>query len=335
MTDNQSTEPAAKPTSLLSDDAQWSKSATERLMAAAAEERAAEEAKAEATETPAAPAAPPPKTSPKPKPKPESAPAAAKEADGEKLTVRERVALREHKEALEAQAQQLRAALVQQFNAAAGTLAQREARTAALEHAAEQGDHDGMAQILGHKDWNAFQNHLIGTLASPGYKETRALQRQVAQERAEREAERQRGVLAQQQAAAAANMRQLAKDLAESEDPICRAHADDPQFIDAIYSIQKEYWDGRTTIRPEKALRAKRRAGPPLIEQLDALADRHTRGRSGGTTSSAASPKSKATAPLQASKPKSFDALADGRAHQRKETDWLKRSIAKLQESMD
>ena len=330
MADTEDTQTETPAKSLVSEDAQWVKRGA-ALLAASTNEGPTDDVDAEPSTHAAAP------SKPKPKPSPKTAPLAAKDADPEKLTVREKVALREQREAIQREAAQLRAQLIQQAEQIGGSLAQREAQAAALAQANENGDYDAMARILGHKDWNALQEDLINNIASPTHKQTKALQRQLEQDRAEREAERQRVAQAQQEAHSRARFQQLSRELEQSEDPVCRAHSGDPEFVRAIQKVQAEYHDGRTTIRPERALRAKRRAGPPLIQQLDELADRHNRGRSGGNSSGApaAPAKPKPTAPARPAKPKPFDALAEGRKQQQRDTAWTRSAIERLRESMD
>lgn len=168
-----------------------------------------------------------------------------------------------------------------------------------LSQAAEDGDYDGLAVLLGHKDWNELQQGVIAKFADPNYKELQELKRWKVQEeearvKAAKEAEakaaeekRQQEELTRQQQhqqemqarqqQLAAYHRQLSEKMATSEDALTRSMSSDPSYVAAIVRIQQENWDPETesTVTPEQAVKlAVRGANTPLATELQSLYQR-------------------------------------------------------------
>lgn len=165
-----------------------------------------------------------------------------------------------------------------------------------LSQAAEDGDYDGLAVLLGRKDWNELQQDVIAKFADPGYKELQQLKRwkqeqeeeklktKAEQERAEkerkaeeerqaREIQRQQELQARQQQLAAYH-KQLGERMAASEDPLTRVMSSDPSYIAAIVRIQQENWDPETesTVTAEQAAKLAIKGAPaPLISEMESL----------------------------------------------------------------
>jgi hypothetical protein len=165
-----------------------------------------------------------------------------------------------------------------------------------LVKAAEEGDYEAIAQLLGHKDWNDLQQGVISKFADPNYKELQELKRwrkeqeeqrsKTEKEKAEAEAkakreeeerikehQRQQEIQARQQQMAAYH-KQLSEQMAASEDPLTRVMSQDPQYIAAIVRIQQENWDHETesTVTPEQAAKlAAKGAGTTLMGELEGL----------------------------------------------------------------
>lgn len=183
-----------------------------------------------------------------------------------------------------------------------------------LSQAAEDGDYDGLAVLLGRKDWNELQQDVIAKFADPGYKELQELKRwkqqqeeeklksKAEQERAEkerkaeeerqaRELQRQQEIQARQQQLAAYH-KQLSEKMASSEDPLTRVMSSDPSYIAAIVRIQQENWDPETesTVTAEQAAKLAIKGAPsPLIAEMESLYKRlHT--VFGGATGQSAQP---------------------------------------------
>jgi hypothetical protein len=171
-----------------------------------------------------------------------------------------------------------------------------------LSQAAEDGDYDGLAVLLGRKDWNELQQDVIAKFADPGYKELQQLKRwkqeqeeeklktKAEQERAEKERkaeeerqakelQRQQEIQARQQQLAAYH-KQLSEQMAASEDPLTRVMSSDPSYIAAIVRIQQENWDEETksTVTAEQAAKLAIRGAPaPLLDEMKNLYQRlHT-----------------------------------------------------------
>lgn len=168
-----------------------------------------------------------------------------------------------------------------------------------LSQAAEDGDYDGLAVLLGHKDWNELQQGVIAKFADPNYKELQELKRWKVQEeearvKAAKEAEakaaeekRQQEELTRQQQhqqemqarqqQLAAYHRQLSEKMATSEDALTRSMSSDPSYVAAIVRIQQENWDPETesTVTPEQAVKlAVKGANTPLATELQSLYQR-------------------------------------------------------------
>lgn len=149
----------------------------------------------------------------------------------------------------------------------------------ALLAAADAADYEGLAKLLGHDDWDKLQESVIARLSDPNYKRLRELERR-DQERMEAEAKQKQEAetrAQQQQRAQAiqAHMVKLGQHCAASKDPVVQAMADEPNFIQAIFNIQRENYDQETdsTVTPEQAIKMAVRGAPrALIEELKTLA---------------------------------------------------------------
>lgn len=206
-----------------------------------------------------------------------------------------------------------------------------------LSQAAEDGDYDGLAVLLGRKDWNELQQDVIAKFADPGYKELQELKRwkqqqeeeklksKSEQERAEkerkaeeerqaREVQRQQEIQARQQQLAAYH-KQLSEKMATSEDPLTRVMSSDPSYIAAIVRIQQENWDPETesTVTAEQAAKLAIKGAPsPLIAEMESLYKRlHTvfggatgqSAQAANTTSTETTPQGEKKAPKSAPVP--------------------------------
>jgi hypothetical protein len=235
------------------------------------------------------------------------------EVEDRKLTTKERAAFREKarqmRAEIDAEIQQRREA----FEAEVSPRRAQVERAMLLEQAYEVGDYEGMARALGRKDWNDLQNDVIAKLADPNYKELQELKRW-REETAQRE-QRQREEWIQNQKneqirqAVASHKADLSDRMAESADPLVREMHDDPMFIEAVYRIQAENWDGEHTVSPEKAIRmAAKGTAKALRDELEGLHKRLSKAFQPAETPAAeepAKPNLKAPAPKTgpASKP--------------------------------
>lgn len=198
-----------------------------------------------------------------------------------------------------------------------------------LSQAAEDGDYDGLAVLLGRKDWNELQQDVIAKFADPGYKELQQLKRwkqeqeeekaksKAEQERAEkerkaeeerqaREVQRQQEIQARQQQLAA-YQKQLSERMASSEDPLTRVMSSDPSYIAAIVRIQQENWDPETesTVTAEQAAKLAIKGAPaPLLDEMKNLYQRlHTVFGSAGQSAQPANTTSTENTPQVEKKP--------------------------------
>lgn len=205
-----------------------------------------------------------------------------------KVTVAERAALREERrqaraqlEKLEQEAKTRTDAMIKSLEEREGSLKPRIGKLEAWERAVEEDDHEALAKLMGHESYDKWQEHIIGVKSDPNYKTLRALKDRVereAKEREEREAkaaqeaeeqakraeqtERQR----KQQEIDSNYCRDLSKQMAESGNPLLKAFSDDPQFVGAVFRIQKEHWDGEKTIPIEEAIKTPARGAKLALD---------------------------------------------------------------------
>ena len=198
------------------------------------------------------------------------------EIDDTKVTVRERAAIRE-------QGRRLRSALEAQWTEKENEFKEREtqfsdraAKVQAIEDAYEKGDYEGLAKALGVKDWNELQNSVIQRLADPNYKRLLELEQKhkeredrEAKEKLDREEQSKRQL---QEHAVTKYMQTLGQKAQTSKDPVIRAMAEDPSFLQAVYRVQQEHWDGESTVSIERALQlAPKGSRVALREELEVL----------------------------------------------------------------
>ncbi len=196
----------------------------------------------------------------------------AKELDFEisdtAVTARERFELREQKRLLNQRIEQQESEVLARLNDAKTQFSEELTFAQKIKQAKASGDYEGIAKLLGSKDWNGLQEDVIAQISDPNYKRLRELeeyrQKQEEQE-ALRSQEQERQTLAQQRVEARKQHEaHLTKQMAASSDPLVAAMHDDPQFIAAVIEVQRQNWDGRTTVTPEKAIKiaAQGFAGP-------------------------------------------------------------------------
>jgi hypothetical protein len=239
----------------------------------------------EATEEPEAEAAPAePKTEEKPKPagneKLSQLKALAEElgleVDSGKVAHAERVEFRKYKEKQLKRIAAEEADLVSRIKEVKNSFEGDLTKAQSILEKYEAGDYEGLAQALGAKDWNALQEDIIAKNSDPNFKKLRELEQWKAEQ--ETQSKRQQEERAQHeesqraQAAQARYVEDLGKRMRSSKDPIVAAMCDDPMFVDTIFQIQKENYDGTGTVSPEQALRMSVRGGrSAVVEHLREL----------------------------------------------------------------
>lgn len=159
---------------------------------------------------------------------------------------------------------------------------ERLTRAEQIEKAAEDGDYNGLAQLLKAKDWNDLQRAVVDRLADPNYKKLRELEQWKA-DQAEREQKQiaeleQQRVSAARQQAIVAHINTLSAEMRTSKDPVVSAYHDDPAVLQTIYRIQEEQFDGERTVSAAQALRLSvRGAKMTLIDELRSMHNRGSR----------------------------------------------------------
>ena len=193
--------------------------------------------------------------------------------DGAAVSVAERVQFREQRRKFNEATATQQAEFNRGFQA---KLAELEAPRAAFA-AWQAGDFDGFAKALGEGDWNGLNRKAIQRHADPNYKLVQELRDKEAKREADEKAAKERYQAQQREQATAQQINtykvNLGKLATESTDPVARAFADDPMFLDAVYRVQAEnFVEGQDPISIEDAIRlSPRRGGSPLLEELRAL----------------------------------------------------------------
>ena len=205
-----------------------------------------------------------------------------------KVTVAERHALREERRQAKSEIARLEQEAKTRTDAMVKSLEEREAKLKPglgkleqFERAVADDDHEAIAKLMGFEDYDKWQEHIIGVKSDPNYKTLRALKARVeqdAKEREEREAEAAKEAEEQaaraeqterqrkQQEVDAGYCRDLSKQMAESDNPLIKAFSDDPQFVGAVFRIQKENWDGDKPMPIEQAIKTPARGAKIALE---------------------------------------------------------------------
>lgn len=131
----------------------------------------------------------------------------------------------------------------------AGELAERYSRFAKAEQSLEMGDMDNVAKSLGYEDWNDLNVAYIKKKTSPHHQELQAIKQKLAEK--ERQEEEQAAQTAAEREAREAHeaeqeyAEELEVHFAQSDE--FSEWAEDPDFIGAVISIQRDnYQDGAT-----------------------------------------------------------------------------------------
>jgi hypothetical protein len=149
-----------------------------------------------------------------------------------------------------------------------------------LRDAQKARDYNRIAKTLGFEDWNGLQEDVAKAVTDPAYQEVLELKQWKAQQE---KAEQERQAQWRQQQEHQARVQQqneyrsnLSAGMKESTDPVVKAFADDPMFVNLVFQIQEANWDGGAeVIKPERAIHMK----PPgaqvtLHDQLKGLKGR-------------------------------------------------------------
>lgn len=199
-----------------------------------------------------------------------------------KVLPRERHAFREERRQARQRLEQERAQFLQQREQERTQFAQQFGPVIQAARALQSRDWDGFAKSIGAAigepldDWNGLNGQVIAQYADPNYKRMQELERWKRQreEDEQRSREEQTQLRAKQEEARAIQeyMNGMSAEMAESSDPFIRSMSDDPNFLHAVWAIQRDHFDGDSTITFEEAVRLKpRNGGSALIEQMRTL----------------------------------------------------------------
>jgi len=239
------------------------------------------------------------------------------EPEAKRVTVAERVAFREKQKKADARLKQQEQELLQSLNQAKGSFEPELAFAKQLKAAHDAGDYEGVAKLLGANDWNGLQEAYIAKISDPNYKRLQLLEqkeREREQQAEQQRIQQQRQLQAQQHAAALETHRaNLSAQMQKSTDPLVRELHDDPQFIHAVIEVQRQNWDGSSTVSPEKAIKiAAQGFAAPLEKHMRGLYEKLQ--RAFGATPAQAAAVVQAVAPTAAA-PVAVPAAAKGKTN--------------------
>jgi len=178
--------------------------------------------------------------------------------DGGRVMSGERQQFREAQRKHKAHIEQQRAEAEREIQEHRQGLAQELETATKLFKARDDGDWNGLAQVLGFEDYNAMQREVATRVSDPNYRrmreleEWRAKQEQAEQERQQRE--EQTRIEQEQKKAVDDYMVQLADHMSQSDHRILKALGRQRFFLNAVHAIQRDQFDGSSTVTPEQAL---------------------------------------------------------------------------------
>lgn len=181
------------------------------------------------------------------------------DVDDTRVSVRERVEFREAKAKLHRQIENQQAEVLRQLNEAKGQFSDELTFAQKIKLAKANNDYEGIAQLLGAKDWNGLQEDVIAQISDPNYKRLRELEQFKTQQEEQTERQRveneRRSFAQRQEQARGEHVQHLTAQMRNSKDPLVAAMHDDPLFINTVIEVQRQNWDGQTTVTPEKAIK--------------------------------------------------------------------------------
>lgn len=227
------------------------------------------------------------------------------EPEGDKVSIAERAAFREakrkHYEALQAK----EAELLQRVQQREQEVNEKVSRAEAVFKAFEENDPNALAKALGQESWDKLQESYIARLADPNYRELQEVKRKLEErEKAEHETRtqaEQRAREEQRQRAIQAHVAGIAQHMQASKDPVLATLHEDSNFVQAIFAIQREHYDGESTVTPEQALDLVPKGGTMTLRaQLSAIRDRLNKAFGGAPAPTAQAAPAKPKAPKTA-----------------------------------
>ena len=195
-----------------------------------------------------------------------------------KVTTAERVKLRDEKRTNLAAIARAKDEALAELSKGREELSPRLAKTEALEAAVKGGDYEAIATNLGFKNWNELQEDQLKHFQDPNHKRLRELEERLQKKEAEELTAKEQAAQAQQAEAgrrAQIEYKQgLAADMGKSTDPLVKAMASQPNFVNAIFRVQQAaHQSGEPVPAPEHAIRVATNGSASLQDELKALYD--------------------------------------------------------------
>lgn len=214
-----------------------------------------------------------------PKPKRTTVEVEKPEPEGDKVSIAERAAFREAKRKAYEQIQAKEAELMQRIAQREQEIQEKVSKAEAVFKAFEENDPNALAKALGQESWDKLQENYIARLADPNYRELQEVKRRLEErEKAEHETKaqaEQRVREERRQEAIRAHVAGLATSMQQSKEPLLATLHEDANFVQAIFAIQRDHYDGESTVTPEQALDLVPKGGTMTLRaQLQAIRDR-------------------------------------------------------------
>lgn len=150
----------------------------------------------------------------------------------------------------------------------------------ALREARKSNDYNQIAKLLEYDDWNALQEGVANAVTDPAYQEVLELKAWKAQqEKAEADRQEQARIHGEQQQKIVKQneyRQNLSMGMKASTDPLVKAFADDPMFVNVVFQVQEQNWDGGAEVlTPERAIHVKPQGAKfTLHDELKGLFER-------------------------------------------------------------
>lgn len=237
-----------------------------------------------------------------PKPKRTTVEVEKPEPEGDKVSIAERAAFREAKRKAYEQIQAKEAELMQRIAQREQEIQEKVSRAEAVFKAFDENDPNALAKALGQESWDKLQENYIARLADPNYRELQEVKRKLEErEKAEHETRaqaEQRVREEQRQRAIQAHVAGIAQHMQQSKEPLLATLHEDLNFVQAIFAIQREHYDGESTVTPEQALDLVPKGGTMTLRaQLQAIRDRLNKAFGGAPAPTAQAAPAKPKAP--------------------------------------
>jgi hypothetical protein len=178
--------------------------------------------------------------------------------DGERVTTRDRVNFRAERRELKEKLSVKEADLQARFDRATASLEDRYASAVKLQEAIDSRDFDQIAKEAGYETFGAMSVAHVQRRLSPDQQEMAKLRGELVAEKRERAAWQERQKERQAEAQRADSITEYKQDLTtelrDHSDPAIADFAREPSFVDMVFTVQQQHWDGQQTLPTNEAV---------------------------------------------------------------------------------